>query len=67
MFQALVIAARAALSETSQTQKLYLTIQQAAAYSGLSQAYLKRAIAAKTLPAIRDRGWRIRKKDLEAL
>lgn len=53
------------VSEMAET--LYVTIAQASAITGLTQAYLRRAIGNLTLPAIRDRGWRIRRKDLEAL
>jgi excisionase family DNA binding protein len=45
----------------------FVTIREASALTGLSQAYLRRAIEGQTLPAIRDRGWRIRRRDLEAL
>lgn len=67
-------ALRALASETSQTSEnsekspaLFLTIQEAAAVTGLTQAYLRRQLEAGTLTGIRDRGWRIRRKDLEAL
>ena len=64
-------AMRAALSQTpavSQTsQTTFVTIPEAAALTGLTQAYLRRAIQAEQLPAVRDRGWRIRRKDLEQL
>jgi len=64
-------ALRAVLSQTSQTspvsQTLFLTIAEAAAVSGLSQACLRRMIGEGTLQAIRDRGWRIRRRDLEQL
>jgi excisionase family DNA binding protein len=54
-------------SESSQS-RLFLTLDEAAAVSGLSRTYLRRAIAAERLPAIRDgRRWRIRRTDLEAL
>lgn len=67
-FRVLVAAAARVLSETSQTPTLYLTIQEAAALSGLSRAYVQRAVEAGTLKAIRDgRRWRIRRTDLEAL
>jgi excisionase family DNA binding protein len=58
---------QSSMSQTSQTSTLFLTLQEASAVSGLSQAYLKRQIEAGTLKAIRDRGWRIRRTDLEAL
>jgi len=67
LLRVLVTAAVRLMSETSQTSALFLTLAEASAVSGLSQAYLRRAIEAKTLPAERDRGWKIRRKDLEAL
>lgn len=54
-------------STSENSEKLFLTIPEAAAVTGLTQAHLRRVIADKTLPAIRDRGWRIRRRDLEAL
>ena len=67
LLTAIVTAALQIVSETSQTPALFLTLAQAAAYSGLTQAYLRRKCVDGTLPAIRDPGWRIRRKDLEAL
>ena len=60
-------AALRTMSETSQTLTLFVTLPEAAEYSGLSQACLRRKIASGTLKAERDRGWKIRRKDLEAL
>ena len=57
-------------SQTSQKSEkpLFLTIPEAAAIAGLSRAYVRRAVEAGTLKAIRDgRRWRIRRTDLEAL
>lgn len=45
----------------------FLTLREAAAETHLSQAYLRRLIREGTLKAVRDRGWRIRRRDLEAL
>jgi len=70
LLQAFALALRR-MSETSQTlaagATLYLTIDEAAAVSGLSRAFLRRMIGNGTLAAIKDRGWKIRRKDLEAL
>lgn len=61
-------ALRAVTSESSQNHtRLFLTLPEASAVSGLSQGCLRRMIAAGSLPAMRDRGWRIRRRDLEAL
>lgn len=64
----LVAAARRVMSETSETFDYeYLTVPEAAAACRLSQAYVRRRIAAGAVPAIRDRGWRIRRQDLRVL
>lgn len=61
-------ALRAVTSETSQKPPtLWLTLEEAAAVAGLSATYLRRQIAAGKLEAVRDRGWRVRRRDLEAL
>jgi excisionase family DNA binding protein len=67
LLRVLVAAAMRVMSQTSQTPPRFVTLAEAAAVSGLSQAYLRRLIADGTLKAIRDRGWRIRRTDLEAL
>lgn len=67
LLRALVAAAVRVMSETSQTPTLFVTIREAAALTGLSQAYLRRAIGNKSLPAEKDRGWKIRRRDLELL
>jgi excisionase family DNA binding protein len=58
-------ATTAPASESS--QKLFLSIDEAAAVSGLSRACLRRLIRDEKLAAVRDRGWRIRRRDLEQL
>ena len=71
--QLFAAALRAVLSPPSPpvaatvAETLFLTVKEAAAVSGLTQAYVRRLILAKRLPAERDRGWKIRRKDLEAL
>lgn len=67
VLRALLATALAAVSETSQTSRLFLTIAEAAAESGLTPTCLRRLIREQQLPAIRDRGWRIRRRDLEQL
>lgn len=56
-------------SQSSQSfEKLFLTIAEASAVSGLSRTYLKRACASETLKALRDgRRWKIKRTDLETL
>lgn len=49
-------------------EKIHLTITEASAYAGLPKAHLRRLIADKKLPALKTgAGWRIRRRDLEAL
>ena len=77
LFAAVVAAVRVVMSETSQTsetgaalkplENVWYTLDQAAALKGRSTAYLRRKIADGTLSAERDRGWRIRRRDLDAL
>lgn len=67
LLRVLVAAAARVMSETSQTPTLFLTIEEAAAVSGLSCNYLRKVIKSGTLPAVRNHGWRIRRKDLEQL
>lgn len=54
-------------SQSSQNPALFLTVAEAAALTGLTQAYLRRQIDGGFLSAIKDRGWRIRRRDLEQL
>jgi len=64
----LFASALRAVSETSQTSvALFLTIPDAAAVSGLSQANLRRRCQSGWPGAIKDGAWKIRRKDLEAL
>ena len=49
------------------TPKLYLTLEEASAYTGLTQAYLMRKIQAKEVPAVRDVSWKIRRSELDKL
>jgi excisionase family DNA binding protein len=45
----------------------FLTLPEASAVTRLTQAYLRRLIDDGTLPAVRDRGWKVRWRDLEKL
>lgn len=47
--------------------KLYLTLEEAAQFSGLSREYLQRLIREGRLTAVDDRGVKIRRTDLESL
>ncbi len=68
MLRLLWAAALRAVTEMSQTSEtLFVTIEQAALVAGVSRAYLRRAIQAGTLPAVKDRRWRIRRRDLQTL
>ena len=46
-------------------RKLYLSLKEAAEFSGLPQAYLLRKIKDGAIPAVKMPGWRIRREDLE--
>jgi excisionase family DNA binding protein len=52
---------------TPKERPAFLGLKEASVYIGLSVAYLKRAIEAGELDAVKDRGWRIRRRDLDAL
>jgi hypothetical protein len=47
--------------------KLYLTLEEASQFSGLSGAYLQKLIQEKRLTAVHDGGLKIRRADLESL
>ncbi len=46
-------------------EKFYLTLAEAVELSGLSRAFLLRQIKSGGLKAIKDRGWKIRRSELE--
>jgi excisionase family DNA binding protein len=60
-------ALRAVTSQKSEKLALFVTVEEASAVTGLSQRYLRRLIKDGTLEAVRDRGWRVRRRDLEKL
>jgi excisionase family DNA binding protein len=47
--------------------RLYLTLEEACEYSGLSYEYLVQLVQEQKLTAIEDGGWKIRRADLESL
>jgi excisionase family DNA binding protein len=47
--------------------RLYLTLEEAAEYSGLSCEYLVQLVQEQKVTAIEDGGWKIRRADLESL
>ena len=49
------------------SQKIYLTLNEAVAYTGLTRAMLLRAIKSGQLKAIKDGGWKIRRTRLDQL
>ncbi|HEV7682473.1 MAG TPA: 2OG-Fe(II) oxygenase [Pyrinomonadaceae bacterium] len=49
------------------TSKIYLTLEEAAQFSGLSLGYLRGLIEADKLNAVDDGGWKVRRKDVERL
>jgi excisionase family DNA binding protein len=62
-------ALMAALTATQARQepKLFLTLREAATYSGLTVAYLRRLVDNGKLDAIKDRGTKVRRTDLQKL
>lgn len=48
-------------------QRVYLTLEEAAEFSGLSFEYLERLIREQKVTAVDDGGWKIRRIDLESL
>ena len=62
-----LMADRVSPPATAARHKLFLTLAEAADYSGMSQGWLRQKIRAGALPAIKTRGWKIRRSDLEEL
>jgi excisionase family DNA binding protein len=54
-------------ARTRNSEKLYLRLDEAAEYSGLSKTYLRRQIASGVIHAFKDGGWRIKRADLESM
>jgi excisionase family DNA binding protein len=48
-------------------KKLFLTIREAAEYSGLPKSYLRKLLKEGSLPSLRAGGYRIKRSDLERL
>lgn len=47
--------------------RAWLTIPEASEHSGLSQTMIRRLIQSRRLKAFRDRAWKVRRDDLDAL
>ncbi len=54
-------------SKVRLSEKLYLTLNEAAEFTGLSKTLLRRKIHDGELTALRDGGFKIRREDLESL
>ncbi len=54
-------------SRYTPSQKRFLTLSEASEYSGLSEAYLRRQCQSGWPGALKDRGWKLRRSDVEAL
>lgn len=64
----LVEAAQALQAKQPQSPiKIYLTLEEASQFSGLSPGYLRGLIEADKLSAVDDGGWKVRRKDVERL
>ena len=48
-------------------RKIFLTLIEASEYSGMPRAWILQKIKADELPALKSRGWRIRRADIELL
>jgi excisionase family DNA binding protein len=46
---------------------IFLSLSEAASYTGLTEAFLKRKIHCGELPAIKDRGWKLKRADLRGI
>jgi hypothetical protein len=55
------------VAESVAVSTTYLTLPEASALTGLTVTFLRRMLKLGTLTGIKDRGWKIRRKDLEAL
>lgn len=72
-FMQALVAAVSGMSRTSQngvrtSERLFLTIPEAADFSGLPQSYLRALMKEEKLPALKTGGgWRIRQADLKKL
>ena len=67
LLQLLSNSGASARAATAPRHKLFLTLKEAAHYSGMSRAWLLRKIKAEELPAVKDGGWKIRRSDLEQI
>jgi excisionase family DNA binding protein len=70
--QAFLAALIATIQQAAETQSrhvetLFLTIPEAAQYTGLTQAFIRRQCQSGELHAIKDSGWKIHRTRLEAL
>jgi excisionase family DNA binding protein len=57
----------ASQTRSAVSQALFLTIHEAAQYTGLTQAFIRRQCQSGALPAIKDGGWKIHRVRLDAL
>jgi len=73
LLHALTLLMGKVMSQTSQTSeriggdRLYLTLPEAAAWTGLTEAYLRRKCRDGSLKAVKDQAWKIKRTDLETL
>ena len=49
------------------SEELFLTLDEAVEYTGLTRAFLKRAIGEGVIEAIKDRSWKVRRSALEEI
>jgi Helix-turn-helix domain len=70
-FATVLLSAWAELSQAAKPAKAekptFLTLPEAAAWTGLTEAYLRRKCRDGSLKALKDQGWKIKRTDLETL
>lgn len=67
LLQAISVMSQHMSEQSEQSQTLFLTIPAAAKFTGLSEAYIRRACQERRLEALKDGGWKIRRTALAAL
>ena len=67
LLQLLSNSGASAPAATAPRHKLFLTLKEAADYSGMSRGWLLGKIKAEELPAVKAGGWKIRRSDLEQI
>lgn len=67
LLQAVLVMFQQMSEHAQQSQTVFLTIPEAAKFTGLTDTYIRRACQDGTLKALKDGGWKIRRADLLGL